>query len=92
MIYFSKGSYKIVDLLIKAGANVNAVDANSNTPLHLVERETHRDKRNTFAIVELLVNAGADVNAKNEDNKTPLDLAKSDESKLNQLIKKMDLN
>lgn len=69
-------------MVIKRGANVNAVDTYSNTPLHLVEKSFDKDESKAFAIAQLLINNGADVNAKNEMNKTPLDLAKNDKSKI----------
>lgn len=63
----------MVNMLINNAANVNAIDDNKNTPLHLIGGINDSD--NQLVIAELLVNAGADVQAKNVYNKTPSDLA-----------------
>lgn len=88
-LFLLLGFPKIVDMLIQRGANVNAVDVNLNTPLHLAEENIRNiDEATSFAIAELLVKGGADVNAKNEDNKTPLDLAENDKSKEKRHLKR----
>ena len=64
------GSSSIVELLINAGADVNAKDNGGWTPLN----GACEDKQTS--IVELLINAGADVNAiGNNEGWTPLDTA-----------------
>lgn len=68
----------MVNTLINQGANVNAVDEQKNTPLHLIGNINDSD--NQYVIAELLVNAGADVNARNGIDKTPLDLATTNRS------------
>ena len=65
-----ENKYQIVELLIEKGADVNAVQSDSElTPLYEAVIFEHYD------IAELLVNNGADVNAANKDGETPLDLA-----------------
>lgn len=58
----SYGKPKVVEILIKNGANVNAQNNHKNIPLHLVAAFGDTEKH--LAIAELLVNNGADVNAK----------------------------
>ncbi len=60
-----------VQLLVKAGAKVNARDRDGNTPLH-----------ETFLtdVEEELLDLGADVNAKNDDGETPIFTTVDDEA------------
>ena len=62
-----EGHKEVVELLITAGADVNAKEKYEKTPLH------HASKAGYYEIVELLIAAGADVNVKNIAGKTPLD-------------------
>ena len=66
------GSDDVVELLIKEGADVNAMDSAGNTPLH---HAAMSERKNT---VSLLVQGGANVSAVNKDGKTARDLAKSE--------------
>lgn len=67
----------IAELLIKLGANVNALNDDKETPLHIATESNNAD------IVKLLLENGADVNAKNDHEATPLYYAKtSDVAKL----------
>lgn len=63
------GIPKIVNVLIKNGANVRAVDNNGATPLHLAVRH---DSQEHNSVIDLLIANGANVNAKDEYNATPL--------------------
>lgn len=63
------GHPKMCDVLIKAGANLNAQDANGNTPLHLARAGGHTKT------ASVLLAAGADPNIKNNQGKTPDELS-----------------
>lgn len=66
-----KGFNKVARLLVKNGANVNAIDKKGKTtPLHLVAGVGNSDE--FYDIAELLVENGANVNARNADGVTPL--------------------
>jgi len=60
---------EIADLLITAGANINAKDEVKRTPLHIATEEDFTD------MVELLLARGADVSAKGEVGNTALNIA-----------------
>lgn len=76
---------KIVELLIKNGANVNALDEDLNTPLHHVAFDDADNHRMSLAdgikIAELLIQNGTNIKAKNRKRKTAYHLAKSNELK-----------
>jgi len=55
-----------VELLIESGADVNAFDINSNTPLHFAAI------LNSIVLIEVLVNHGADLKFTNRMGQTPL--------------------
>lgn len=65
-VLMSANSKDVADVLIKAGADVNAKDTNGLTALIFT---TSHDRK---AIAELLIKAGADVNAKTNDGLTAL--------------------
>lgn len=57
---------ELIDALIKAGSDVNAVDDEGYTPLMAAALG------NNLEAVNILINAGADVNAKTKNGTTPL--------------------
>ena len=62
--------HNIISALISAGADVTAVDAFGNTPLHIF-----LDRNIIMAeALDLLIQEGADVNAQNDEGKTPAHL------------------
>jgi len=65
-----KGRKETTELLIAAGADLEAKDKEGMTPLYLTADGGHKE------VVELLITKGADVNAKGNDGTTPLDWAK----------------
>ena len=64
-----KGREEIAELLIAAGADVNAKGVDEWTPLHWAARKGRKE------VAELLITKGAVVNSKANDGKTPLDWA-----------------
>ena len=67
---------EVMNYLIEHGADVNARDANGETPLHLI---TELKYGADLDVVKFLVEHGADVNARNNDGWTPCDVAKDDD-------------
>lgn len=59
-----------VELLVSNGAEINAADADGNTPLHYASRSAEGDQ-----IIAFLVERGAGINEKNKAKKTPLVMA-----------------
>ena len=58
---------EILRLLLDKGANPNAQNTNTNTPLIKLSREY-----NSLEMLDLLVERGADINKFNESKRTPL--------------------
>jgi ankyrin repeat protein len=61
-----RGKTKLVELFIKAGADINARTKKGATPLHYAAYQGQ------IAVVKLLVSKGADVNATDNGGDTPL--------------------
>ena len=62
-----------LEILIEFKAQVNLVDKNGNTPLHLIAIRPGTDTTKAEECCEVLLNAGADFHVKNNDGKTPLE-------------------
>lgn len=69
----TKSSYKTVEILINAGANLNLQNNVGSTALHLAA--LYSKCASTEETVEILINAGADLNIKNNVGCTALYLA-----------------
>jgi ankyrin repeat protein len=68
----SQANFESVQLLVEAGANVNALDVRGMTPLALAVATDHADPR----IVRLLLSKGADPKLKSKSGETALDWAR----------------
>ena len=66
-----QGHFRVVELLLSAGADRNAANKNGATPIFIASSCGHLN------IVELLIAAGADTNAATKDGWTPLYVASS---------------
>ncbi|XP_014672088.1 PREDICTED: protein fem-1 homolog B-like [Priapulus caudatus] len=69
----------LAKLLVACGADVNAVDATRNTPLHVIvgyrrpaATELQADFNVLHSIIELLVDSGAHLDPCNDDGQTPM--------------------
>ena len=63
----------VISLLIEVGANVNALDMDTNTPLHVAAM----NKPCKLDIVKLLLDSNAHLDACNLDHKTPMQLIRN---------------
>ncbi len=63
---------KIIQALVKAGANINVVDQDKNTLLMIAAKIGAKAKD----LINQLINKGIDVNASNENGKTAIDFAR----------------
>jgi len=64
------GKEDVLKLLIRAKADINAVDASGDTALTAATFKSFKGE------VDILLNAGADPNVRNKIGKTPLDYAR----------------
>lgn len=62
-------NYRVAELLIRYGADINAKQLQGYTPMHSAAHKGSKD------IAELLLKNGADINARTDNGKTPLSLA-----------------
>jgi len=68
-----KGNIKIVNFLIKKGANLNIQDNSGQTALHAVSLKcTNKNKKIKNKILQSLIKNGGNVNIKTNKNMTPL--------------------
>jgi ankyrin repeat protein len=72
-VFIDPGPAKAIKLLLDAGAKIDAVDDEGDTPLHEAARI------GSVRGAEILVARGAKVNAKNKAGETPLSIAKQSE-------------
>jgi len=86
-------SPEIMEMLLKAGADVNSVDKNGNTPLHvLIMVVPHNNLVSPQSLVEfkknmtLLFEYGADDTLKNKKGKTPIETNTKDKEIIAEII------
>jgi ankyrin repeat protein len=68
-----RAAESVIDLLLKAGAEVNASDDRGRTALMMAAELDHAD------VVDLLIKSGADRNLRDKAGKTVFDLSASDQ-------------
>jgi ankyrin repeat protein len=71
----AKGYKKIVELLLKNGADINAKDKNGKTPLRIACENKKENKNNEEILRLLLSHKDIDVSIGNDKNETPLHYA-----------------
>ena len=69
------GHFKVCEILLENGADVNCLDENGSTPLHAASYHGHKD------IINLLISYGANINHKNYLGETPCDEAATERYK-----------
>ena len=73
MYLYNPSDTTVVDALINAGADVDAVDKNVQTPLHLAIPNYTPEL--SADVASKLIEGGASPNIRNADGKTPLQIA-----------------
>lgn len=81
------GSFEAAKEFVALGADVNDIDADKNTPLHMVLLNRHAPDKEKADIVKFLIEKGASVKVKNSAKRSPEDLVKK-ESPLYEILKK----
>jgi ankyrin repeat protein len=72
MLAATLGYNHICHILLDAGAKINAIDYQGNTPLHLAIQHV---KEENIDVIQTLIERGADLTASNEEGFTPTMLA-----------------
>ena len=78
------GHVDVAELLLNAGADVNAVKRNGATALHLAAAHGHKD------MVRLLLSRGADIASRNAAGRTPIQVARRVKKSLADNIQERD--
>jgi len=65
----------VVEVLLSHKADINAVDKEGNTPLHLLLSKVPADREWTSSIAVILLDHKANLSIKNKGGATPLKLA-----------------
>jgi ankyrin repeat protein len=71
---WTKQTKKVMEALLEADANVNALNKNGRSPLHVLASKLHHGK-DDCKLVNLLLSYGAIVDSVDENKLTPLHLA-----------------
>jgi len=67
-----KGNPECLQLLIENGANLDAMDIECNSPLHVIAFSLEGNEEDKERCTEILVFSGADPNARNKLGESPL--------------------
>jgi ankyrin repeat protein len=82
-----QGHVEVAKLLLEYGADANAENSESETPLHILSYSNINDRGDILNLVQLLLKHGAVMNSRTEDRHTPLHLAiQEDRFKLAEIL------
>lgn len=81
------GNWEVIDMLLDIeGVEIDPVNREGDTPLHLAVKYSATEPEHGYFIVDNMLDAGSDPRIRDKDNKVPLDYVSKDNSKLRELL------